>query len=148
MQTFLPYADFDRSARCLDSRRLGKQRVEALTLLNILESRTVTKGWRNHPALHMWQGYAEALKLYLNACINEWLRRGFVNRIPLEEVDKDRLVMPWWLGRDEFHASHRANLLRKNPDFYGEYGWTENPDTPYWWPTRHLNLKSSDDSVK
>ena len=28
MQTFLPYADFERSARVLDAKRLGKQRVE------------------------------------------------------------------------------------------------------------------------
>ena len=27
MQTFLPYADFERSARVLDAKRLGKQRV-------------------------------------------------------------------------------------------------------------------------
>lgn len=29
MNTFLPYADFQKSAQCLDNKRLGKQRVEA-----------------------------------------------------------------------------------------------------------------------
>ncbi|MDQ1681515.1 MAG: hypothetical protein QOH99_56, partial [Frankiaceae bacterium] len=33
MQTFLPYADFGASARVLDDRRLGKQRVETLQIL-------------------------------------------------------------------------------------------------------------------
>ena len=33
MQTFLPYPDFARSARCLDNRRLGKQRVESYQIL-------------------------------------------------------------------------------------------------------------------
>ena len=28
MQTFLPFADFEETARSLDTRRLGKQRVE------------------------------------------------------------------------------------------------------------------------
>jgi len=39
MQTFLPYASFAKSAACLDNRRLGKQRVEAMQILKILPSR-------------------------------------------------------------------------------------------------------------
>ena len=30
VRTFLPYADFERSCRALDPRRLGKQRVEVI----------------------------------------------------------------------------------------------------------------------
>ena len=30
MQTFLPYKDFGKTAKCLDYRRLGKQRVEII----------------------------------------------------------------------------------------------------------------------
>jgi hypothetical protein len=30
VQTFLPYADFEESARTLDAKRLGKQRVETI----------------------------------------------------------------------------------------------------------------------
>jgi hypothetical protein len=36
VQTFLPFPDFDRTARVLDDRRLGKQRVEALQVLRAL----------------------------------------------------------------------------------------------------------------
>jgi hypothetical protein len=41
---------------------------------------------------------------------------------------------PDWFGNKEFHASHRSNLLRKDPEFYGKYGWTEPHDLPYIWP--------------
>ena len=48
MQTFLPYKSFENSVKSLDYRRLGKQRVEAKQILNVLLNRTETKGWRNH----------------------------------------------------------------------------------------------------
>lgn len=35
MNTFLPYPSFDESAKCLDYKRLGKQRVEAKQILEI-----------------------------------------------------------------------------------------------------------------
>ncbi len=67
MQTFLPYADFGSSARVLDPKRLGKQRVEAIQVLRAL---TVPGyGWRHHPAAAMWAGYEEALVTYgLDVC--------------------------------------------------------------------------------
>ena len=49
MQTFLPYAGFDRTARALDPRRLGKQRVEALQMLR--RQLVPNYGWRHHPAV-------------------------------------------------------------------------------------------------
>lgn len=55
MQTFLPYSDFRRTARVLDVRRLGKQRVETLQILRALTFDDY--GWRNHPAVTMWVGY-------------------------------------------------------------------------------------------
>ena len=42
MQTFLPYDDFVLSLDCLDYRRLGKQRVESMQLLNAM---ITTAGW-------------------------------------------------------------------------------------------------------
>ena len=126
----------------LDDRRLGKQRAEALTILRIVDGRSSKAGWRSHPAVHMWQGQAECLKQYLNACLDEWERRGFKNSIPREKVDRRRLRKPWWLGREELHASHRANLLRKDPVHYGRFGWSEDPAMPYWWPTRQPDQQS------
>lgn len=131
MNTFLPYADFDASARSLDDRRLGKQRVEAMQILNVLEGRT--KGWRNHPAVLMWRGYEDALRLYMNACIREWIRRGHRNQMALAHVDRN-VPLPPWIGEERVHAAYRANLLRKNPAHYGALGWTEDPTLPYEWP--------------
>ena len=55
MQTFLPYPDFLDSAQCLDYRRLGKQRVEAMQIHNIVSGKRSTGGWINHPAVKMSQ---------------------------------------------------------------------------------------------
>ena len=81
MQTFLPYKSFDKSFKVLDYRRLGKQRVEAMQILNVLLGRTKTKGWVNHPATKMWKGYENALKQYLNKCIDHWIARGYNNNM-------------------------------------------------------------------
>jgi len=133
VQTFLPYPDLAASARALDDRRLGKQRSEALTILRSLSGRV--KGWRHHPAVLMWRGYEKALKLYMNACIEEWVRRGFRNSMRKAPV-RGRVKYPPWFGDERFHACHRSNLLRKDPEFYGRYGWKEPADMAYHWPVK------------
>lgn len=135
MQTFLPYADLVESARCLDSRRLGKQRVEAMQILNILNGHQRSKGWINHPAVRMWDGCAPALGAYMNATIDEWVRRGYRNN--MVKVFVPVIQYPWWFGVHEFHSSHRARLLDKQPEWYGRFGWSEAPSKTYWWPTHH-----------
>jgi hypothetical protein len=138
VQTFLPYPSFERSARALDRQRLGKQRLEALHLLLILRGQATGHGWRSHPALRMWRGHANALACYGIAICTEWRRRGyrdtllprFQQLLDPAEPDDD----PPWLGMRRLHASHRSNLLRKDPVFYGKYGWREGPGLPYFWP--------------
>lgn len=137
MQTFLPYASFNLSAKCLDWRRLGKQRVECKQILNALVAQS--GGWRNHPAVLMWRGFEEALKQYSNIMIREWVERGYNNNMELYPIQKVNLVYPSWLGLDEFHASHRSNLLRKDPVHYGQFGWTEPDNLEYYWPTKQLS---------
>ena len=46
MQTFLPYSDFIKSAKCLDYRRLGKQRVEAWQIYNTLKKGENYANWK------------------------------------------------------------------------------------------------------
>jgi hypothetical protein len=133
VQTFLPYADFQKSVEVLDYRRLGKQRVETFQVLNILLERTPTKGWRNHPVTLMWTGYESALKLYQNMTIREWSRRGYKNNMSFEEIEPNSVVMPAWFGIDEFHRSHRSNLLRKDFGYYSQY-FDEPNDLEYYWP--------------
>lgn len=133
MQTFLPYKDFRKSFKCLDYRRLGKQRVESYQILNVLLNRTNTKGWRNHPATKMWEGYENALKLYLNLCIDEWVSRGYNNNMKHEAIC-GKVEFPPWLGREEFHTSHQSNLVRKLPEHYRGFFPDIDPDLPYVWP--------------
>jgi hypothetical protein len=132
MQTFLPYSDFEKSAKCLDYRRLGKQRVEAMQLVKALTDENY--GWQNHPITNMWRGYVEALKLYHNIMIYEWQLRGYNNTM-LKYATIQNPPMPEWLGSEEFHESHRRKLLWKNPEWYNQFDWGEVPleEPKYVW---------------
>tara|TARA_Y100000593_G_scaffold4007_1_gene7827 strand:- start:1784 stop:2248 length:465 start_codon:yes stop_codon:yes gene_type:complete len=133
MQTFLPEESFIESIQSLDWRRLGKQRVEAKQILNVLLDRTETKGWRNHPITKMWRGYEDALKVYFNICVTEWKRRGFKNTMELEDMPDTPIEYPHWFKDERVRSSHRANLLRKDYEFYSENNWTEDINAPYVW---------------
>jgi hypothetical protein len=50
-----------------------------------------------------------------------------------KEVIEEELTMPFWFGDDDFHKSHRANLLRKDAIYYGAHGWNDDPELPYRW---------------
>jgi Pyrimidine dimer DNA glycosylase len=129
MQTFLPYSDFTACARILDSKRLGKQRVETLQIVKALLQPDY--GWRHHPAVLMWKGYEEALGRYGMEVCHAWRRRGFADtcepkiladlgRLGLELVrEQDELAaagaVPPWLGDAALHRSHQSALLRKTP---------------------------------
>lgn len=119
----------------LDYRRLGKQRLEAKTILDILLNRTDKKGWRNHPAVLMWRGYEETLKDYYNYMVFEWVQRGYNNTMKFEEVDLSKVHHPYWLTT-EFCNAHKSNLLRKNKEYYSQFNWNVPDDLPYIWPTK------------
>ncbi|KAA0938741.1 MULTISPECIES: MSMEG_6728 family protein [Streptomyces] len=149
MQTFLPYADFTRSAAVLDRARLGKQRVEALQVLRGLI--VPGYGWRNHPAVRMWTGYEEALVRYgLDMCA-VWVAEGradtcaatlvtdFTGHRPGKAVrGQGQLAeageLPPWLGEPAFHHSHQSALVRKAPEFYAPLFPDAPEDVPYVWP--------------
>jgi hypothetical protein len=130
MQTFLPYPDFFSSLAALDTKRLGKQRVEARQILNTLSGRK--KGWRNHPAVKMWRGYEPALRLYLSMAITEWRRRGYRNTMRHPKLGGT--IFPPWFGDEAFHRAHQSNLIRKDPKFYGPKFPGVPDNLPYIWP--------------
>jgi hypothetical protein len=150
MQTFLPYADFERSARALDVKRLGKQRVETIQVVRALTRPGY--GWANHPAVLMWKGFEEALGRYGFACCEVWTELGFGDTCAATIADDLRSAgigtvrtqaelaaadaLPPWLGDDALHRSHRASLVRKDPAFYGPRFPGEPGDVPYVWPVR------------
>src|SRR4051794_24005889 len=153
MQTFLPYADFERSARALDLKRLGKQRVECIQVLRGLTRSDY--GWRNHPAVLMWKGHEEALGRYAFTMCEVWTERGFADtcaatmRLDLREarvtavrtqVELDAAgSLPSWLGEPAFHRSHQSSLVRKDPDHYRPLFPQVPDDLEYVWPVRRAD---------
>ena len=136
MQTFLPYADFDKSAEVLDDKRLGKQRVEVIQILNAIVN---DSGWIHHPAVHMWRGHTNALVHYGIRICYEWTKRGHADTC-LEKIKAFynptvSVKLPKWFGVEDFHASHRSNLTRK-----GYTCFEEDDSLPYCWP-RLINGK-------
>jgi hypothetical protein len=158
VQTFLPYADFERSARALDRKRLGKQRVETIQVI-----RALTKpdyGWQNHPAVLMWKGFEEALGRYGFACCEAWTELGFGDTCALTIATDLRAAginivrsqpelaaadaLPPWLGDEALHRSHQSALVRKDPEHYR----TLFPDVPdvvaYVWPVRSPSVVAAE----
>ncbi len=156
MNTFLPYPNLIQSAKCLDNKRLNRQVLECDQIINALRKEQrqlaglepVTRiGWINHPAVRQWRGYLWALKVYRNTCLREWLIRGFKSTreyhstLYYESGDVIPEVLPPWFGHPDFHASHRSNLLHKDPTWYGQFGWTEPHDLPYVWPSKESKIE-------
>jgi hypothetical protein len=150
MQTFLPYPDFEASARVLDQPRLGKQRVECIQVL-----RGLTRpgyGWRHHPAVLMWKGYEEALGRYAFTCCEVWVEHGFadtcattiradlascgITHVRSQAALAEAERLPPWLGDPAFHRSHQSALIRKAPAFYGPLFPDVPDDLDYVWPVR------------
>ena len=199
MQTFLPYADFSKSAGVLDRMRLGKQRVETLQILQKLvgerlitgatvptgrvrrvslspegtpeeeitweeepvlrkvqfpksewrRERITTRGWDHHPAKLMWEGHELSLLAYQKATCAEWVRRGYSDScweksLYLLEPHREELgsTPPPWLGDEEFHRSHRSNLLRKDASHYRDLWPKLSDELPYLWPVSRRNSSS------
>lgn len=138
MQTFLPYSSYTKSAQVLDMRRLGKQRVETLQILNALTDPGY--GWQNHPAVNMWRGYEFELIEYGIAICNEWISRGYKDTClgkiteKIDNIPEDSVDFPPWIGSMDFHLSHQSNLLRKDPVYYNQYFNNVSDDLEYVWP--------------
>lgn len=144
MQTFLPSPDFVTCAWVLDDKRLRNQINEARTVFcaglwlysgNNERGTRTSPPWCHHPAVVMWRGYAPALVLYWRVMLVEYRRRGGTAAMPEPPRIDAPGVTPAWLGREDLHSSHRANLLRKDPEHYGQFGWTEAPAQGYVWGT-------------
>jgi len=129
MNTFLPYADFIKSAQCLDYRRLGKQRVEAWQIYQTLQkgqykscqcgcnevfnghcvgcySKVKKTAWYNHPIVKMWKGYELALLDYGMTICEEWIKRGYTDNL-------------WKKFHQEFLEWNGKNLRIFYPKWFG-----------------------------
>jgi hypothetical protein len=137
MQTFLPLRSFEESAKTLDYRRLGKQRVETLQIIKAVTNPEY--GWQNHPAVRMWRGYVPALMSYQEAICSEWTDgKGYkdtcLEKSRVAAGRLGRIVYPPWLDNEALFASHRSNLIRKDEAWYRKF-WPNDPsDLEYVWP--------------
>ena len=151
MQTFLPFADFKKSAAVLDNKRLLKQLLEGRQIYKILATNQCSGGWVNHPAVRMWRNYDMAFYTYLVAIRDECDKRGIKwdkNWSAIEQLHEnnwhrgDNIVMPPWIGDERIHQSHRNNLYRKDPEYYAEFvndGFISCcPDCSYVWASHLL----------
>jgi hypothetical protein len=146
--TFFISSNPKRTARKLDNRRLGKQRVEAKQIIDALEGKT--KGWNNHPCTRSWIGYTDALKDYCNIMIKEWIKRGKNNTMKLYKLEEEPEYPPW-ASCKKVHYSHQARLIQKDPNFYTDkfsppeecltlgYIW------PYKWTAKQLAKLSAEE---
>ena len=219
VNTFLTDANFSVSASSLDSRRLGKQRVEGLQILRLIEHLTfcakyfrdpippdhrqrrewirsivrkyqalpyrfiiretsirlfiqvdlnvfrqipkkmhfkkpitiegieihpsdivMSFGFVYHPAVQMWLGHKDALCAYINAHIQEWIRRGNANTMKIYAIP-EVYSRPEWTYDEKIHRIHRASLLKKEKE-RNESPWYIQQDTfinageftDYEWP--------------
>ena len=121
MQTFLPYASYEASAKVLDYRRLGKQRVESYQILGVIFGIRFNKEtevwepfdyrWKNHPAVKMWScgsefqklSYALSLCEYTHSIIDEWIERGYNDTL------KEKIS--WFEGYIQSLASEKVHRI-------------------------------------
>jgi hypothetical protein len=152
----LPFADFPRSAEVLDARRLGKQRVETLQVMQVLTALRwdnsagviqsyQPKGWRTHPVVLMWKGFEAALVAYQDAVCRSWTQRGFndtcagkTSGLLAASGLPSVVVLPPWFGDEALHRSHQSNLIRKDPGLYAAHFPGVPDDLPYVWPVSAL----------
>lgn len=147
VNTFVLSTDKNKLFSHLDKKRLGKQRLEAKQIINLLErydeTGELSGGFSNHPATRMWLGYTDALKVYFNLCVDEWINRGGKNTMELYDVDVDKyrivqcsfdfftgkaefqedfdeFCFPVWFSYPPLILSHLASLIRKDEEFYSQ----------------------------
>lgn len=154
MQTFLVAPTFKETAKLLDNKRLGKQRVECKQIIQTNQkfhayrsnytplSVPSSLAWRNHPAVVMWRGHESMLALYGAAMCKEWIARGFKDSLlPFFEdlVIKSVLEYPSWLTNpntlDTIILTHKQSLVHKDPTFYSPLFPGVKPIYGYYWPT-------------
>ena len=159
MQVFIPHGLTRDSMACLDSKRLGKQRVECLQILNALQGKS--KGWRHHPATLMFYGAEEALRIMGDWAIAEWIRRGYVNNmkpfgsnpVGIWEVVPKEYWPEWYHDinmTETVTESHKLNLLRKDYSYYYKqfcmypdqvYSKQDIENAQYVWPVTLDDIK-------
>lgn len=122
MQVFMPYISALQSTRCLDWKRLGKQRIEIKYMLEMMYGMWP---YRSHPVVEMWEDYPVFLAYVYKFTVIEWVARGYKNTLPHELAFVDGCcIEPPWLK--DYTYQYRGLLLHKDYDYYSKH--FNNPD--------------------
>jgi hypothetical protein len=134
IQTFLPMPDFKECAQILDKKRVWKQVIEAKMILDTIK--TGRKAWANHPVTRMWRGHEGLLTVYYNTFLRECINERQIRVKAYSEIILPSTIypLPPWMSDERVYSSHRSNLLRKDPVYYGKFGWIEDDKQSYFWP--------------
>jgi len=146
------------SLDALDSKRLNKQILETYQILNVLSGQSKSGAWSNHPAVLMWAGAENELWRYGMTAIKLADMRGIKTENNLANMNAlaKKAAIHW--GDDEpmwrinpttikrVNTTHKANLYRKDPEYYAEYASAVNDEynkpccegCQYYWPTHPL----------
>jgi len=125
---------FTETAIGLHKNHRFKQCVEAHQIIRVIEG--VSKGFRHHPAVKMWQDHVEALKDYFNIMLKHAIEIDGVNTT-MEYYQVKPYEMPWFMSYMPFIYSHRARLHQKNPAHYPLDFPLEYLTIGYIWTNRH-----------
>ena len=132
MQVFMPYPDVESSVAVLDSKRLGNQIYREGLIL-------VRGGWPNHPVSKIWTPHRHALAYYCLCGLNElswrgrWYPRWYAYFGEQFNLYPDTGLPPL-TQREDFNASHRSQLLKKDFGWYSQFKWSEKPgELEYVW---------------
>ena len=133
MQVFLPENTFKGCAEVLDTKRLVKQLLEGRQILTVLAGESTSNGWKNHPAVKMFEGYEVILVEYLSAIRDEMDSRGYKWQKNWEVIEDiyDRhyrgvfQLWPDWMvdeaAWNRVQTTHRGRLWVKDPWHYHMY---------------------------
>jgi len=158
MQTFLPHPSVRDSLDALDNKRLNKQILETYQILNVLSGQSKSGAWRNHPAVLMWEGAESELWRYAMTAVKLADMRGIKTENNLANINALAAKASIYWGNNEpiwrinpttikrVNATHKANLYRKDPEYYAEYVSAVNDEynqpccdtCQYYWPTHPL----------
>lgn len=123
VNTFVISGNPKDTARVLDNKRLNSQRREAKVIIDSLKNKkdprvVGRKNQTRQSIFRMWEGHRHALKYYFNLMRKEWIRRGYKCEIQPFNINKEKVIWPWWVSCRAVHASHKHSLLYKEFDHY------------------------------
>lgn len=133
MQVFLPESNFAKCAEVLDTKRLVKQLLEGRQIMNVLSGESTSKGWANHPAVRMFEGYEQTLYSYLSAIRFEMQKRGYkweknwavIQDLYNRHFSREIQSIPFWMSDEKLFTrvvvTHRGRLWEKDPIHYSDY---------------------------